>query len=401
MNNLTTGKGEKRVLLVYPHNFLQGGMGTNVRVMEIASIFRELGYRIDQFGYEKLTESSSFRDFEQQNKSGMIDTLYVFDYRQRKQPGRMVYRLSRLTQMIKGDFIWNWAPKGARVQFADIMKKKHYDAIVFFYSQLAYLLRDGAAASVKKIYFMEDCIFLQQHYSSTTRIEKLATVGRLMDSDLKLMDQFDNIFGISNDEVLFFQRILGNKVQFFPHIKKKSLDCMDTGAEFAQKKWDAVFLGFDNVYNVEGLQWFLQEVYPHLDKNLRILLGGSMTKAATGSYENIDVIPFVEDLDAMYRNVKVVLCPMLRGTGMKIKVVEALERSIPVVCTTRGVDGLPDKTMAGCCVSDDPREFARYLNRLAMDENYHHQMATRAADYYRNVFDREYYKEKLRKALGS
>ena len=40
-------------------------------------------------------------------------------------------------------------------------------------------------------------------------------------------------------------------------------------------------------------------------------------------FHNIHKIDFVEDLDAIYKHSKIAICPMLTGTGLKIKVIEA------------------------------------------------------------------------------
>ena len=102
-----------------------------------------------------------------------------------------------------------------------------------------------------------------------------------------------------------------------------------------------------------------------------------------GNRVEAEQIVFADDLDSLYAQAKIGLCPMLTGTGVKVKVVEALAHGLPVVCTTRGVDGMPNKAMNGCMITDDAKQFAQNIILLLdNDEVYNEQsiMAARAFD---------------------
>ena len=42
---------EKKILIVYPHNFLQGLHGTNMNIYQLVKIFKELNYKVDILYY--------------------------------------------------------------------------------------------------------------------------------------------------------------------------------------------------------------------------------------------------------------------------------------------------------------------------------------------------------------
>ena len=72
---------EKKILIVYPHNFLQGLHGTNMNIYQLVKIFKELNYKVDILGYEGFTYDSDFSNFEEQNKHKIVDSLYIYDFR--------------------------------------------------------------------------------------------------------------------------------------------------------------------------------------------------------------------------------------------------------------------------------------------------------------------------------
>ena len=80
---------------------------------------------------------------------------------------------------------------------------------------------------------------------------------------------------------------------------------------------------------------------------------------------------------------------MLSGTGLKIKVVEALSFNLPVVCNTRGVDGLINKVDNGCLVTDNATKFASYTTQLLNDSSFYETNKQKA-----NLFYEEFLSEK-------
>ena len=113
------------------------------------------------------------------------------------------------------------------------------------------------------------------------------------------------------------------------------------------------------------------------------------------------VIPYAPSLEELFDDVKINICPMFRGTGMKVKVVEAMARGLPTVCNERGVDGFPDKTRMGCLVTEDPAEFAEYINRLAKDMAFYNEKRDETMQYYRTMFDTKRYIDTIDAVLSS
>lgn len=388
----------RKMLIVYPNNFLQGMQGTNSRVFQLVKLFKEIGYEIDFFGYENFTPYSSFKDFENLNTDNLINNLYIYDFQQPRKNKKefIIKKLKRKFNKDKKNYLQNWTNPDIQDMFDDITSKNNYDVVILFYTYLANLIKNSAY-NYKKVYFMEDSMFLQQ-YSWDKNNNKDLTLGKLIDEEIERLKYFDEYFCISYDEKIFYEKLVERKMNFLPHISS------DFGKEselkpLNKRKWDVFFIGFNNPFNVEGLNWFLSEVYPYLDKNLRILLVGSATKEIHVSYTNVDIIQFVPNLDDIFKDIKVSVCPMFKGTGMKIKVVESMEKGIPVVCNERGVDGLPDKTECGCLVTEDPKEFAEYINKLVKDKEFYDEISEKIRKYYDKIFDREKYKNKINDIL--
>jgi glycosyltransferase involved in cell wall biosynthesis len=118
------------------------------------------------------------------------------------------------------------------------------------------------------------------------------------------------------------------------------------------------------------------------------------------SFTNVTQVIFAESVREYYRKSKIAICPMLSGTGIKVKTVEALSFGLPVVCTLRGLDGLPSKTGNGCLRGDAKEEFAKHIHALLSDEKYYQHIRAQAIDTFNKYFEREGCYRKLDNAFG-
>lgn len=164
-----------------------------------------------------------------------------------------------------------------------------------------------------------------------------------------------------------------------------------------EKSFDLIYVASDNIHNQKAASWFFSHVYPLLPTSVQICIIGQINEHLSIKAPNIVSVNFAEDLSTYYQNAKVALCPMLTGTGTKIKVVEALSYGLPIVCNTRGIDGLINKTDNGCLVSDDPIEFGHNIMKLLTDEAEYKKQAENAL----NAFNMNYEKERCYEHLDT
>lgn len=116
--------------------------------------------------------------------------------------------------------------------------------------------------------------------------------------------------------------------------------------------------------NIEGLNWFLEKVWPLVHNGvLKVIGGGAPTSLidaiarAGGEY-----LGFVEDVRPYESEAKVFIAPLLSGSGIKLKILNGMAAGIPTVTTKIGVEGFPDPASAiSLSVTDDPVAYAKYI----------------------------------------
>jgi hypothetical protein len=113
-----------------------------------------------------------------------------------------------------------------------------------------------------------------------------------------------------------------------------------------------------------GLDWFLENVVPHLPRDFRVRIAGSAPSGLSSSHPGVEFVGRVPDAEAFIRSAAVVPLISRAGTGVQLKTIETFELGLPSVATTsalRGIDHLPQN----CVVCDDPADFAKALVETA------------------------------------
>jgi len=148
-----------------------------------------------------------------------------------------------------------------------------------------------------------------------------------------------------------------------------------------------LFLGsFRHLPNQEGLKWFTQRVLPAVldrKKSARLVIVGAEPPpphSLPHLPDNIELRGFVEDVRESLGRYAVFVCPILSGSGMRVKLLEAFAAGIPVVSTPLGAEGLTEKDGEICSLAADPAEFAAKIVELFEDPGKARALACRARE---------------------
>lgn len=145
-----------------------------------------------------------------------------------------------------------------------------------------------------------------------------------------------------------------------------------------------LFLGsFRHAPNHEALHWFINHVMPKVrakePRARLIVIGSDPPPRHSFAYpEAIEIEGFVKDIREPLARYSVFLCPILSGSGVRVKLLEAFAAGIPAVSTRLGAEGLAAKDGEICALADTPEEFASRVLELLENPDKAAEMAARA-----------------------
>jgi polysaccharide biosynthesis protein PslH len=126
--------------------------------------------------------------------------------------------------------------------------------------------------------------------------------------------------------------------------------------------------------NVDGVMWYAKSIHPLVKQqaaDAHFYVVGQRpvaeVRALPESDPSIEVTGYVEDPTSYISNSACLIVPLRSGGGMRVKILEALARGIPVVSTTIGYEGIDLEPGKHLLVADTPQEFAECVTRLLRD----------------------------------
>jgi len=125
--------------------------------------------------------------------------------------------------------------------------------------------------------------------------------------------------------------------------------------------------------NIEAVRWFATSIWPRLrEKNQHLtwnLIGRNpeAIRALVKNDSRVLVIGPVDDAVAAIASARVVVVPLLSGSGTRFKILEAWAAQRPVVSTSIGAEGLGASDGEQLLIADDVSRFAGAVQELLDD----------------------------------
>ncbi len=118
--------------------------------------------------------------------------------------------------------------------------------------------------------------------------------------------------------------------------------------------------------NLEGIQWFLEKAWERIHQEipeLTLYLAGRMTPSwlLNARYPNVQVIGEVDDALTFMLSKWIMIVPLFSGSGIRIKIIEAMAAGKPVIATTIGAEGINCTKGKDILIADTADEFCETL----------------------------------------
>ncbi len=235
------------------------------------------------------------------------------------------------------------------------------------------------------IYFQSIARAMREPRSLSWKLSATVEYLRALRYELRVLPRMDRIQVCTRENRDYL-------LSFLPRIASRTEEGLRAGVDASRYRFRVegrepstmLFLGsFRHVPNQLALGWFIRSVLPLVLErrpDARLVVVGSEAPPRHGlpPSDAIELRGFVEDIREPLSRYAVFVCPVLSGSGVRVKLLEAFAAGIPVVSTRLGAEGLAREDGELCALADDPAQFARKILDLFDDHDAASQMALRA-----------------------
>ena len=262
-------------------------------------------------------------------------------------------------------------------KLVEILKKEDFDIIhiesIYMAPYIPLIRKHSKAKILMRLHNIEHQIWERLSENERNPIMKLAyrvNSHQLQRVERKILHELDGYMSISEPDFHYFHEtapdVPGIVIPFGIDVDNYEMEDDD----FIATDHPSLFhLGSMNWSpNVEGIEWFLDEVWPEIHSahpELTFTLAGHDIPERLKQREdpNVEVVGAVPNANEFMMDYDIMVVPLLSGSGIRIKIVEAMALGRVVITTSIGAEGLDVQDGKHLFIANTPEEFVAVINK--------------------------------------
>lgn len=195
--------------------------------------------------------------------------------------------------------------------------------------------------------------------------------------EIAIFRRYDHVMCIQAGEYARVRSWIGEKALLAPHpvvAAPQPLRDEATSIGIVASRWHA---------NVDGLRWFIEQVWPHFHgRGLMLDVYGFLCEAFTDCRApGLCLHGFTGNLAACHAQIDIAINPVRYGAGLKIKSIEALAFGLPLVASPQGASGIEAAAGTAFLLAHDAAGFIAAIESLLADAGLRCALGRRACAY--------------------
>ncbi|OKH40342.1 hypothetical protein NIES2101_35030 [Calothrix sp. HK-06] len=348
----------KKILIISPTPSHPQDAGNRARIYNLVLNLQKLGHDV-HFLYIPHDTSDDHLMRQAWGSKLYFLPLIKLEHRKRSLVKRIIRKLmcSLSRYPTYPEAIDDWYDDSINKFLVKLQKQVKFDVViveyVFFSKALKYF-----AKGVLKIIDTHDIFANRQEMYQKNGLEYFwySTTAK---HEAKGLRRADLIIAIQQEEEEYFKSIVEKRVITVGH----TVSLRRPEKKLTKPNLNILYIASNNENNIHGISYFISEVLPKLRAKLpdvQLLIGGKISEVIKYVDGCIN-LGYIDNLDEVYNTADIVINPILFGTGLKVKSIEALGQSKVLVTTLEGAKGLEAGANKAFLIAKDADEFTHYL----------------------------------------
>lgn len=276
----------------------------------------------------------------------------------------------------KSYHVYRFYSKEMVQRLINVLQNGHFDIIqlesIFVAPYIPVIRKYSKAKIVLRLHNVEHIIWeriARNHYSWFKKFMLKQMNRQLKRYECSLMSQVDGYMAISEVDYNFFHSLSpdtpGTVIPF-----ALDMDNYETEDEYIPSDQPELFhIGSMNwMPNVEGLEWFLEEVFPAMLEKfpaLTFTMAGRSIPESLQRFasDHVIIAGEVESANEFMLSKDIMIVPLLSGSGIRIKIIEGMALGKTIITTSIGAEGLNVENGKNIFIADTAEEFVAVIEK--------------------------------------
>lgn len=143
---------------------------------------------------------------------------------------------------------------------------------------------------------------------------------------------------------------------------------------------------FNWIHNINALKWFIENVQPDLHKefqDLKLSIIGKNPPSFFNDFNSIGVssLGYVDDVKPYLDCSEIYIAPLFVGSGIRIKILEAMAMKLPVVATDISAEGIEAGESEGLFRANTKEEYVNSITKLLQNRSLRKDLGNKAREF--------------------
>ena len=219
---------------------------------------------------------------------------------------------------------------------------------------------------------------------------------RLINFEKYCIVHFDKTLFFNKEERDYFN--LPEKTIWIPHGVNEYLLLYEK--RYPKYKDFVAFFGkMDYQPNIDAVLWFVENVLPHLNRDLKFIVVGAYPKKIIQDlpkkFKNVEVTGYVKDPYLILKSCLCVVAPMQTGGGIQNKILECMALGTINIVSSLAAKPIGAEHGKHFWVCDDPKDMANLINKIYENPKNFEYLKINAREFIKNNFTWQIYEKKL------
>ncbi len=285
-------------------------------------------------------------------------------------------------------------------ELTSLLRETTYDIVQLeglYLSPYLGCIRDNSnALIVYRAHNVEYIIWKSYYKREKNPLKKIylrSLYRRIRSFELSFINKYDLLVPITSPDHENFIR-MGNKQPVIVAPFGMYSDKLNNYSRISCKYHCLQYIGaLDWMPNIDGLDWFIREVWGKLINNrkeLRFLVAGRNAKSGFARKLVNSMIDFrgeVENASEFLSETGILVVPLFSGSGIRVRIIEAMLMGKPIVATSYSVSGIPVESGRHLLLADDKYAFFESVEKMLDNPDWAFRIGNNARDFALNHYN--------------
>lgn len=288
--------------------------------------------------------------------------------------------------------------KAFAARLAEVLREEEFDVVhvesIFLSPYVPLIRKHSRAAVMLRAHNVENQIWRQISVGERNPLKR----GYLKHLSLTLrayehehVNDYDGIVCITENDAAYFRAAGCRK----PVVSIPFGITPNVPDNVAEEPGSLFHLGsMDWLPNQEGVKWFIDSAWPLIHARMPqltlYLAGRKMSESLMRlEMEGVKVVGEVADATYFIASKQINVVPLISGSGIRVKIIEAMSLGKTVISTAIGAQGIGCTDGEHLLIADTPEEFAAQIQRCVDDPAFCRQIGRNAYNFILEAYSTE------------